>query len=116
MKKAEFMEFIDGAEKEKLVNYMLDNNDGSFEVMETGEFIQAYTGEPESLARFIREAELNLDCYYVRLGDYYEDAQEADSLEDLFTKEEVHDYFDDLADTLDDDLDELDGVLIEMEV
>ena len=116
MKKAEFMEFIDGADKEKLVQYMMDNNDGSIEVLETSEFVQAYADEPSSLARFIRDAELNLDCEFVRLGTYYADAQEADALEDLFSDSEVKDYFSDLADTLDDELGELDGALIEMGV
>ena len=116
MKKSEFMEFIDGADKEKLVQYMIDNNDGSIEVLETSEFVQAYADVPSSLARFIRDAELNLDCEFVRLDTYYAEAQEADNVEDLFTDSEVKDYFNDLADTLNDDLDEFDGVLIEMEV
>lgn len=116
MEKAEFMEFIDGADKEKLVQYMVDNNDGSIEVLETGDFVQTYADAPSSLARFIRDGELNLDCEFVRLGVYYADAREADALEDLFSDSEVKDYFSDLADTLDNESDELDGVLIEMEV
>lgn len=111
MKKAEFMEFIKDASKKNLVQYMIDN--GDYEVMETGEFIDAYAGEPSSLARFIRNGELNLDCDYVRLGEYYSDAQEADNVEDLFTEDEVTDYFDDLADSLEDP--EFDDILIEVE-
>ena len=111
MKKAEFMEFIKGASKENLVQYMIDN--GDYEVMETGEFVQAYADEPSSLASFIRGGELDLDCYYVRLGTYYADAQEADNVEDLFTDEEVEDYFDDLANSLEDP--EFDDILIEVE-
>lgn len=111
MKKAEFMDFIDGADKEKLVQYMMDN--GDYEVMETGEFVHAYADEPSSLARFIRDGELNLDCDYVRLGSYYADAQEADTLDELFTDGEVEDYFDDLADSLEDP--EFDDILIEVE-
>lgn len=111
MKKAEFMEFINGADKEKLVQYMLDN--GDYEVMETGEFVHAYADEPSSLARFIRDGELNLDCEYVRLDTYYTDTQEADTMDELFTDEEVEDYFDDLADSLEDP--EFDDVLIEVE-
>ena len=111
MKKAEFMEFIKDASKENLVQYMIDN--GDYEVMETGEFVQAYADEPSSLARFIRDGELHLDCEYVRLGDYYADAQEADTVDELFTDEEVEDYFDDLADSLEDP--EFDDILIEVE-
>ena len=111
MKKAEFMEFIKGTSKESKVKYMINN--GDYEVMETGEFTDAYADEPSSLARFILAGELNLDCEYVRLGDYYSDAQEADTLEDLFTDTEVEDYFDDLADSLEDP--EFDAILIEVE-
>lgn len=111
MKKVEFMDFIDGADKEKLVQYMVDN--GDYEVMETGEFVHAYADEPSSLASFIRYGELNLDCDYVRLGTYYSDAQEADTMDELFTDEEVEDYFDDLANSLEDQ--EFDDVLIEVE-
>ena len=111
MKKAEFMKFIKDASKENLVQYMIDN--GDYEVMETGEFVHAYADEPSSLASFIRNGELDLDCDYVRLGTYYSDAQEADNVEDLFTDEEVEDYFDDLANSLEDP--EFDDILIEVE-
>ena len=111
MKKAEFMEFIEGASKEKLVQYMVDN--GDYEVMETGEFVHVYADEPSSLASFIRGGELNLDCEYIRLGTYYDDAKEADTMDELFTDGEVTDYFDDLADSLEDQ--EFDDVLIEVE-
>ena len=90
-------------------------NNGYCEVMETGEFVHAYADEPATLASFIKSSDLDLEFDYVRLGTYYDEAQEADSQEDLFTDEEVTDYFSDLADTLDDDLDEFDGVLIELE-
>ena len=111
MKKAEFMKFIKDASKENLVQYMIDN--GDYEVMETGEFVHAYADEPSSLASYIRESELNLDCEYVRLGMYYDEAQEADTMDELFTDEEVEDYFDDLADSLEDP--EFDDILIEVE-
>ena len=111
MKKAEFMEFIKETDKGNLVQYMIDN--GDYEVMETGDFIYTYAGEPSSLARFIRDGELHLDCDYVRLGTYYADAQEADTVDELFTDDEVTDYFDDLADSLEDP--EFDDILIEVE-
>jgi len=113
MKKAEFMEFIEGTDKEKLVQYMIDNNDGSIAVLETSEFVQAYADVPSSLARFIRDAELNLDCEFVRIDTYYADALEADTMDELFTDDEVTDYFDDLADSLEDP--EFDDILIEVE-
>ena len=115
MKKSEFMEFISNVLKESKVQYMLDNNDGNIEVLETSEFVQTYADEPSTIASYVKSSDLNLDCDYIRLGTYYDEAQEADSLEDLFTDEEVTDYFSELADTLDDDLDEFDGVLIELE-
>ena len=111
MEKAEFMEFIKGASKESLIQYMVDNWD--YEIMETGEFVRAYADEPSSLASFIRGGELNLDCDHVRLGTYYADAQEADNVEDLFTDTEVGDYFDDLANSLEDP--EFDDILVEVE-
>ena len=111
MKKAEFMKFIKDTSKENLVQYMVDN--GDYEVMLTSDFIYTYAGEPSSLASFIRGGELNLDCDYVRLGTYYDDAQEADNVEDLFTDEEVEDYFDDLAGSLEDP--EFDDILVEVE-
>lgn len=115
MKKSEFMEFISNVPKDDKVQYLLDNNDGNIEVLETTEFVQAYADEPSTIASYVKSSDLDLDCDYIRLGTYYDEAQEADSLEDLFTDEEVTDYFSELADTLDDDLDEFDGVLIELE-
>ena len=111
MKKAEFMKFIKGTSKENLVQYMIDN--GDYEVMETGEFVHAYADEPATLASFIKSSDLDLDFDYVRLGTYYDEAQEADNVEDLFTDEEVEDYFDDLAGSLEDP--EFDDILVEVE-
>lgn len=113
MKKSEFMEFINNTPKESKVQYMINN--GDYEVMETGEFVHAYADEPATLASFVKSSDLDLDFDYIRLGTYYDEAQEADAQEDLFTDEEVTEYFSDLADTLDDDLDEFDSVLIELE-
>ena len=113
MKKSEFMEFINNTPKESKVQYMINN--GDYEVMETGEFVQAYAGELATIASYVKSSDLDLDFDYIRLGTYYDEAQEADSLEDLFTDDEVETYFSDLADTLDDDLEEFDGVLIELE-
>ena len=113
MKKSEFMEFINNTPKESKVQYMINN--GDYEVMETGEFVHAYADEPATLASFVKSSDLDLDFDYIRLGTYYDEAQEADSQEDLFTDDEVETYFSDLADTLDDDLEEFDGVLIELE-
>jgi len=115
MKKAEFMEFVNNTPKESKVQYMIDNDDGDLSILETTEFIRTYADAPATIANFVKASDLNLDCGYIRLNIYYGEAQEADSLEDLFTDEEVTDYFSDLADTLDDDLDEFDGVLIELE-
>lgn len=111
MKKAEFMKFVKDASKENLVQYMIDN--GDYEVMETGEFVHAYADEPATLASFIKSSDLDLDFDYVRLGTYYDEAQEADNVEDLFTDTEVGDYFDDLADSLEDP--EFDDILVEVE-
>ena len=115
MKKSEFMEFISNVPKDDKVQYMLDNDDGDIEVLETSEFVQTYADEPSTIASYVKASDLDLDFKYIRLGTYYDEAQEADSLEDLFADEEVTEYFSELADTLDDDLDEFDGVLIELE-
>lgn len=119
MKKAEFMEFISNVSKESKVQYMLANNDGDFTFLETSEFVQTYADEPSTIASYVKSSDLNLDCDYIRLGTYYDEAKEADSLEDLFTDEEVTEYFSELADALTDSTgesdDELDGILIELE-
>lgn len=115
MKKSEFMEFISNVPKESKVQYMVDNNDGDFSIFETNEFIRTCADEPATIANFVKASDLNLNCDYIRFNVCYDEAQEADSLEDLFTDDEVETYFSDLADTLDDDLEEFDGVLIELE-
>ena len=114
MKKSEFMEFISNVPKDDKVQYMIDNDDGDLSILETTEFIRTYSDEPATIANFVKASDLNLDCDYIRLNIYYGEAQEADALEDLFDDEEIEDYFSELADTLDDDLDEFDGVLIEL--
>lgn len=115
MKKSGFMEFINNTPKESKVQYMINN--GNYEVMETGEFIHAYADEPSTLASFIKSSDLDLDFDYIRLGTYYDEAQEADSLEDLFTDDDVETYFSELADDLinDENDEELDSILIDLE-
>lgn len=113
MDKKEFMEYVDGADKEKKVQYMLNN--GAYEVLNLDEFMEIFGGDPSVIADYVKGSGLNLDKEYIRLAEYYYQATEADTTDELFSDEEVHDYFDDLADTLDDSLGEFDGVLIEME-
>lgn len=117
MKKEEFEQFLKDANKENIVTYMLDNDwaaNNDVTILDTHEFVDTYAGEPSTLARFIRDGELNLDCAYVRTGVYYKDATEADSIEDLIEDDEVEDYIDYLVDTTDPE--EYDDVLISAEV
>jgi len=117
MKKSEFMEFISNVPKESKVQYMVDN--GDFSIFETTEFIQTCADEPATIASYVKASDLNLNCDYIRFNVCYDEAQEADSLEDLFTDDEIETYFSELADDLTDSTgesdDELDGILIELE-
>ena len=79
-------------QREKAFELLADN--GDLDVMPIEEFMTCY--EPYEIAKMVKQADLNLDCDYVRVNTYYSDTQEADSLDDLISDDEVEEALEQL--------------------
>lgn len=79
-------------QQEKAMELLTDN--GELNIMPIEEFMTSY--EPYEIAKMVRLAGLNLDCNYIRVNTYYADTQEADSMDDLISDDEVEEALQEL--------------------
>lgn len=77
---------------EKAFELLADN--GDLDIMSLEDFMTAYT--PYEIAKMVQLAGLNLDCNYIRVNTYYADTQEADSMDDLISDDEVEEALQEL--------------------
>lgn len=83
--------FID-EQREKAFELLTHN--GDLDIMSLEDFMTAY--EPYEIAEMVRLAGLKLDCNYIRVNTYYADTQEADSMDDLISDDEVEEALQEL--------------------
>jgi len=79
-------------QQEKAMELLTDN--GDLNIMPVEEFMTVY--EPYEIAKMVRQSNLNLDCDYVRVNDYYSDTHEADDTYSLVSDDEVEDALNEL--------------------
>lgn len=79
-------------QQEKAMELLTDN--GDLTIMELGEFM--YTYEPWQVAKMVKQSDLNLDCDYVRVNDYYSDTHEADDMYALLSGDEIEEALNEL--------------------
>jgi len=79
-------------QQEKAMELLEDN--GDLNIMPVEEFMTAY--EPYEIAKMVRLAGLNLDRNYIRVNTYYADTQEADSMDDLISDDEIEEALQEL--------------------
>jgi len=60
---------------------------GDLDIMPTEEFMTSY--EPSEIAEMVKGANLNLDRDYIRVSHSYKDTQEADTVEELVSDDEI---------------------------
>ena len=79
-------------QQEKAMELLEDN--GDLNIMPVEEFMTIY--EPYEIAKMVKQSNLNLDCDYVRVNDYYSDTHEADDTYSLLSDDEIEDALDEL--------------------
>jgi len=68
--------------------------DGDLIIMPIEEFMTAY--EPYEISSMVRLSNLKLDCDYIRVGDYYANTHEADTVDDLVSDDEIEEALEEL--------------------
>jgi len=79
-------------QQEKAMELLEDN--GDLNIMPVEEFMTAY--EPYEIAKMVKLSNLNLDCDYVRVNDYYSDTHEADDMYTLLSDDEIEEALNEL--------------------
>lgn len=79
-------------QQEKAMELLTDN--GDLNIMPIEEFMTDY--EPYEIAKMVKQSDLNLDCDYVRVNDYYSDTHEADDMYSLVSDDEVEEALNEL--------------------
>lgn len=79
-------------QREKAMELLEDN--GDLNIMPVEEFMTIY--EPFEIAKMVKQSNLNLDCDYVRVNDYYSDTHESDDSTSLVSDDEVEDALEEL--------------------
>lgn len=79
-------------QQEKAMELLTDN--GELNIMPIEDFMTVY--EPYEVARMVKQSNLNLDCDYVRVNDYYSDTHEADDMYSLLSDDEIEEALNEL--------------------
>lgn len=80
------------AQQERAMELLTDN--GDLNIMPIEEFMTSY--EPYEIAKRVKQSDLNLDCDYVRVNDYYSDTHEADDMYTLLSDDEIEEALQEL--------------------
>lgn len=79
-------------QQEKAMELLTDN--GELNIMPIEDFMTVY--EPYEIAKMVKQSNLNLDCDYVRVNDYYSDTHEADDMYALLSDDEIEEALQEL--------------------
>ncbi|UKM63055.1 hypothetical protein [Levilactobacillus phage ENFP1] len=80
-------------QQEKAMELLTDNGD-YLNIIPIEDFMTIY--EPYEIARMVKQSNLNLDCDYVRVNDYYSDTHEADDMYSLLSDDEIEEALNEL--------------------
>lgn len=85
-------------QREKAMELMEKNGDlddlDDLDIMPTEEFMTSY--EPSEIAEMVKWANLNLDRDYIRVSYSYKGTQEADTVEELVSDDEIEEALNEL--------------------